>query len=86
MLRERVVHRAKPTPFDFVGDAAVRAAKKVVMEQGLVRMSPEGSANFLEVPSRPAAPMPDMVELASGLRLGNSAMWRSGKTRVASGC
>ncbi|WP_341486936.1 DUF1778 domain-containing protein [Pararhizobium sp. A13] len=49
---------------DFVRDAAVRAAEEVVMEQGLVRMSPEGFADFMEVLSRPAAPVPEMVELA----------------------
>jgi len=30
---------------DFVRDAAVRAAEEVVMEQSLIRMSPEGSGN-----------------------------------------
>ncbi|EJL51884.1 hypothetical protein PMI09_04175 [Rhizobium sp. CF122] len=34
------------------------------MEQVLVRMSPEGFADFVEVLSRPAAPVPEMVELA----------------------
>ncbi|QRM32333.1 DUF1778 domain-containing protein [Microvirga sp. VF16] len=49
---------------DFVREAAVRAAEDVVMEQGLVRMSPEVFADFMEVLSRPAAPVPEMVELA----------------------
>ncbi|MBB5577944.1 DUF1778 domain-containing protein [Rhizobium paranaense] len=49
---------------DFVRDAAVRAAEEVVMEQGLVRMSPEGFADFMDVLSRPAVPVPEMVELA----------------------
>jgi len=48
---------------DFVRDAAVRAAEEVVMEQGLVRMNPEGHADFMEVLSRAAAPVPEMVEL-----------------------
>ncbi|MBB3398609.1 uncharacterized protein (DUF1778 family) [Rhizobium sp. BK538] len=34
------------------------------MEQVLVRMSPEGFAEFMEVLSRKAAPGPEMVELA----------------------
>ncbi|MFS8056296.1 DUF1778 domain-containing protein [Rhizobium sp. BR 317] len=49
---------------DFVRDAAVRAAEEVVMEQGLVRMSPEAFADFMDVLSRPAVPVPEMVELA----------------------
>jgi uncharacterized protein (DUF1778 family) len=49
---------------DFVREAAVRAAEEVVMEQGLIRMSPDGFAAFLEAVSAPAAPVPEMVELA----------------------
>jgi uncharacterized protein (DUF1778 family) len=49
---------------DFVRDAAVRAAEEVVMENRLIRMSPEGFADFLDVLSGPAAPVPEMVELA----------------------
>nr|WP_200985114.1 DUF1778 domain-containing protein [Rhizobium rhizogenes]QCL09186.1 hypothetical protein pC5.7b_319 [Rhizobium rhizogenes]QCL09819.1 hypothetical protein pC5.8b_329 [Rhizobium rhizogenes] len=49
---------------DFVRDAAVRAAEEVVMEQGLVRMSSEGFADFMEILSHPAVPVPEMVELA----------------------
>lgn len=49
---------------DFVRDAAVRAAEEVVMENRLTRMSPEGFADFMGVLSRPAAPVPEIVELA----------------------
>ena len=49
---------------DFVRDAAVRAAEEVVMEQRLIRMSPEGFADFMEVLSRPAVPVHEIVELA----------------------
>jgi uncharacterized protein (DUF1778 family) len=49
---------------DFVRDAAVRAAEEVVMENRLVRMSPEGFADFLNALARPAEPVPQMVELA----------------------
>ncbi|THK36486.1 DUF1778 domain-containing protein [Ensifer sp. MPMI2T] len=48
---------------DFVRDAAVRAAEEVVMEQALIRMSSEGFADFMEILSRPAIPVPEMVEL-----------------------
>jgi uncharacterized protein (DUF1778 family) len=58
---------------DFVRDAAVRAAEDVLMDNRLVRMSPEGFAEFMEVLSAPAAPVPDMVELAK-----RSAPWEAG--------
>jgi uncharacterized protein (DUF1778 family) len=49
---------------DFVRDAAVRAAEDVLMENRLIRMSPEGFADFLAVLSGPATPVPEMVDLA----------------------
>lgn len=58
---------------DFVREAAVRAAEEVIMENRLVRMSPEGFADFMEVLARPAAPVPEMVELA-----GRPAPWEPG--------
>lgn len=58
---------------DFVRDAAVRAAEEVVMEQGLIRMSPEGFAGFMEILAAPAAPVPEMVELAK-----RPAPWEAG--------
>ncbi len=48
---------------DFVRDAAVRTAEEVVMEQCLIRMSPEGFAEFMDVLGRPAAPVPEMAEV-----------------------
>ena len=58
---------------DFVRDAAVRAAEEVVMEQGLIRMSPEGFADFMAVLSAPAVPVPEIVELAK-----RPAPWEAG--------
>lgn len=58
---------------DFVRDAAVRAAEEVLMENRLIRMSPEGFAEFLDVLSAPAAPIPEMVELAR-----RPAPWEAG--------
>ncbi|WP_233489932.1 type II toxin-antitoxin system TacA family antitoxin [Acidiphilium multivorum] len=58
---------------DFVRDAAVRAAEEVVMEQGLIRMSAEGFAEFMDVLARPAAPVPEMVEV-----LKRPAPWEPG--------
>jgi uncharacterized protein (DUF1778 family) len=58
---------------DFVRDAAVRAAEDVLMENRLIRMSPEGFADFMAVLSGPATPVPEMVELAK-----RPAPWESG--------
>lgn len=58
---------------DFVRVAAVRAAEEVVMEQSLIRMSPQGFAGFIEVLAAPAAPVPEMVELAR-----RPAPWEAG--------
>ncbi|TPN89558.1 DUF1778 domain-containing protein [Mesorhizobium sp. CU2] len=60
---------------DFVRDAAVRAAEDVLMDSRLIRMSPEGFAEFMEVLSAPAASVPDMVELAK-----RRAPWEPGYT------
>ncbi|MDX8510960.1 DUF1778 domain-containing protein [Mesorhizobium captivum] len=60
---------------DFVRDAAVRAAEDVLMNNRLVRMSPEGFAEFMEVLSAPAAPVADLVELAK-----RPAPWEAGYT------
>jgi uncharacterized protein (DUF1778 family) len=48
---------------DFVREAAVRAAEEVVMENRLIRMSPEGFDAFLAVLSAPAVAVPEMAEL-----------------------
>lgn len=48
---------------DFVRDAAVRAAEDVLMENRLIRMSPEGFSEFMAALSAPVAPVPEMVEL-----------------------
>jgi uncharacterized protein (DUF1778 family) len=58
---------------DFVREAAVRAAEEVVMEQGLIRMSPEGFSRFMDVLARPAVPVPEMVR-----DLNRSAPWEPG--------
>lgn len=58
---------------DFVRDAAVRAAEEVVMEQSLIRMSPEGFTVFMDVLAAPASPVSEMVELAK-----RPAPWEAG--------
>jgi uncharacterized protein (DUF1778 family) len=49
---------------DFVREAAVRAAEDVLMENRLIRMSQSGFAEFMAALSAPAAPVPEIVELA----------------------
>ncbi len=58
---------------DFVRETAVRAAEDVLMENRLIRMSPEGFAQFTAVLSAPAAAVPEMTELAQ-----RPAPWESG--------
>ncbi len=48
---------------EFMRDAAVRAAEEVIMENTVIRMSPEGFTAFVELLDRPAKPVPEMVEL-----------------------
>ena len=60
---------------DFVRDAAVRAAEDVLMENGLIRMSPEGFDEFMAALSSPGAPVPEMVEVVK-----RPAPWESGYT------
>lgn len=61
---------------DFMRDAAMRAAEEVVMEQSLIRMSPEGFGAFMKILAAPAAPVPEMVELAA-----RPAPWEPGYAR-----
>ncbi len=58
---------------DFVREAAVRAAEAVLMETPPVHMSAEGFAAFMAVLSRPAAAIPEVVELAK-----RAAPWEPG--------
>ena len=48
---------------DFVREAAVRAAEEVLMENTLLRMSPEGFRHFAAVISAPAKSVPQLVKL-----------------------
>ena len=48
---------------EFVRDAAVRAAEEVVLDNTVIRMSPEAFDHFLDILSQPAKPVPEMVEL-----------------------
>lgn len=58
---------------DFVRDAAVRAAEDALMENRLIRMSPEGFADFMATLSEPSTPVPEMVDI-----VGRPAPWEPG--------
>ena len=58
---------------EFVRNAAVRAAEEVVMENTPIKLSPEGFADFMEIISQPAEPIPELVE-----RLSRPAPWEDG--------
>jgi uncharacterized protein (DUF1778 family) len=62
---------------DFVREAAVRAAEDVLMETAPIRLSPAGFKAFMEALSRPARPVPEMLEL-----LRRRAPWESGDAKV----
>ncbi len=49
---------------EFVRDAAVRAAEDVVMENRVIRMSPDGLAAFMAAVLAPGKPVPEMAEVA----------------------
>jgi len=57
---------------DFVREAAVRAAEDVLMETTPVRMSESGFKAFMNALSKPAASVPEIVELVS-----RKAPWES---------
>ncbi len=48
---------------DFVREAAVRAAEDVLMETAPIRMSAAGFKAFMDALSKPARPVPEMIEL-----------------------
>lgn len=48
---------------DFMRDAAVRAAEDVLMETTPIRMSAAGFKAFMDALSKPARPVPAMVDL-----------------------
>jgi uncharacterized protein (DUF1778 family) len=57
-----------------VREAAVRAAEGVLMEERLIRMSPDGFSAFMAALSGPVA-VPEMVEVVR-----RPAPWESGYT------
>lgn len=47
---------------DFVREAAVRAAEEVILEQSIIRMSPEDFASFKAVIEAPGVVRPKLLE------------------------
>ena len=58
---------------DFMREAAVRAAEDVLVESGLVRLSPADFEAFMATLSAPGLPVPALVEL-----LERPAPWETG--------
>jgi len=48
---------------EFMRDAAVRAAEDAIMENTLIRVSPDAFKAFVAALDAPAKPVPEMVEL-----------------------
>lgn len=46
---------------DFMREAAVRAAEAILLEDGIIRMTPEGFAAFMAEIEGPGDPDPEMV-------------------------
>lgn len=63
---------------DFVREAAVRAAEEVVLENRIIRMSPEGFAHFLAELESPVVAIPEIVELMK-----RRAPWEPAETPAA---
>jgi uncharacterized protein (DUF1778 family) len=49
---------------EFIRDAAVRAAEDIIVEQSLVRMSPQGFEAFMAALDAPTTLVPQIAELA----------------------
>lgn len=61
---------------EFMRDAAVRTAEDVIMENTLIRMSPEGFDSFVAALDAPATPVAAIVEV-----LKRPAPWEQGAVR-----
>ena len=50
---------------EFMRDAAVRSAEDIIMENALIRMSPQGFSAFVAALDAPAMPVAALVEVLS---------------------
>jgi uncharacterized protein (DUF1778 family) len=60
---DRAARKRGRSRTDFVREAAVRAAEEVVLENTIIRMSPEGFKQFMDIISAPPTPVPEMVKI-----------------------
>lgn len=60
---DRAARKRGRSRTDFVREAAVRAAEETVLENSVIRMSPEGFKAFMAVISAPPVPIKKMVEV-----------------------
>ena len=60
---DRAARKRGRSRTDFVREAAVRAAEEAVMENTIIRMSPEGFKEFMDIISAPPTPVPEMVKV-----------------------
>lgn len=62
-LIDRAAAARGRTRTDFVREAAVEYAQRVLLEATVVRMNPDAYAEFMAVLSAPAAPVPELIEV-----------------------
>jgi uncharacterized protein (DUF1778 family) len=62
---DRAAHLRGRSRTEFMRDAAVRTAEDIIMENTLIRMSPEGFDGFVAALDAPAKPVAAMVEILS---------------------
>lgn len=60
---DSAARRRGRTRTDFMREAAVRAAEQVILEETIIRMSPEGFAHFMTEIEGPGRVVPEMVEM-----------------------
>lgn len=58
---------------EFMRDAAVRAAERILLDNQLVRMSPEGFDDFMAIIEAPPAVVPEMTRIIE-----RPAPWEAG--------
>jgi uncharacterized protein (DUF1778 family) len=69
---DRAATRCGRSRTDFMREAALLAAEDVLMETTPIRMSAAGFKNFMDALSKPARPVPEMIELFR-----RAAPWKS---------
>lgn len=60
---DRAARKRGRSRTQFVREAAVRAAEEVVLENTIIRMSPEGFKEFMDHISKPPEVVPEMLDV-----------------------